>query len=98
MYSRTFDFICICILCCPLVMGLPKIDINIRCKQDLKKSVIEHRMMVDFSPPQCLELQGYVRPLLELLNGLKKGRFDKGETKANCVCLALNITLCEDMQ
>uniref|UniRef100_A0A673NI94 Circadian-associated transcriptional repressor-like n=1 Tax=Sinocyclocheilus rhinocerous TaxID=307959 RepID=A0A673NI94_9TELE len=26
----------------------------------------------------CLELQGYVRPLLELLNGLKKGRFDKG--------------------
>ncbi|RXN11695.1 circadian-associated transcriptional repressor-like protein [Labeo rohita] len=27
---------------------------------------------------KCLELQGYVRPLLELLNGLKKGRFDKG--------------------
>ncbi|CAM4697829.1 unnamed protein product [Leuciscus chuanchicus] len=27
---------------------------------------------------KCLELQGFVRPLLELLNGLKKGRFDKG--------------------
>ncbi|KAL1259058.1 hypothetical protein QQF64_009635, partial [Cirrhinus molitorella] len=27
---------------------------------------------------KCLELQGYIRPLLELLNGLKKGRFDKG--------------------
>ncbi|KAI4873989.1 hypothetical protein NFI96_032081, partial [Prochilodus magdalenae] len=26
---------------------------------------------------KCLELQGFVRPLLELLNGLKKGRFDK---------------------
>lgn len=34
--------------------------------------------IVAFSPSQCLELQGYVRPLLELLNGLKKGRFDKG--------------------
>lgn len=53
-----------------------------------------------FSPSQCLELQGYVRPLLELLNGLKKGRFDKGETKANffCVCLGLNIPLCKDIQ
>ncbi|MCJ8728342.1 hypothetical protein PDJAM_G00003410 [Pangasius djambal] len=27
---------------------------------------------------KCLELQGFIRPLLELLNGLKKGRFDKG--------------------
>uniref|UniRef100_A0A8C6TQ41 Circadian associated repressor of transcription n=1 Tax=Neogobius melanostomus TaxID=47308 RepID=A0A8C6TQ41_9GOBI len=27
---------------------------------------------------KCAELQGYVRPLLELLNGLKKGRFDRG--------------------
>ncbi|XP_056619450.1 circadian-associated transcriptional repressor-like isoform X2 [Triplophysa dalaica] len=27
---------------------------------------------------KCFELQGFVRPLLELLNGLKKGRFDKG--------------------
>ncbi|XP_030640572.1 circadian-associated transcriptional repressor [Chanos chanos] len=27
---------------------------------------------------KCSELQGFVRPLLELLNGLKKGRFDKG--------------------
>ncbi|XP_047009269.1 circadian associated repressor of transcription a [Ictalurus punctatus] len=27
---------------------------------------------------KCMELQGFVRPLLELLNGLKKGRFDKG--------------------
>uniref|UniRef100_A0A3B3ZY90 Circadian associated repressor of transcription a n=1 Tax=Periophthalmus magnuspinnatus TaxID=409849 RepID=A0A3B3ZY90_9GOBI len=27
---------------------------------------------------QCAELQGFVRPLLELLNGLKKGRFDRG--------------------
>ncbi|XP_051577469.1 circadian-associated transcriptional repressor-like [Myxocyprinus asiaticus] len=27
---------------------------------------------------KCTELQGFVRPLLELLNGLKKGRFDKG--------------------
>ncbi|XP_043117891.1 uncharacterized protein LOC122361025 [Puntigrus tetrazona] len=27
---------------------------------------------------KCLELQGYVQPLLELLIGLKKGRFDKG--------------------
>ncbi|XP_066531825.1 circadian associated repressor of transcription a isoform X2 [Hoplias malabaricus] len=27
---------------------------------------------------KCVELQGYVRPLLELLNGLKTGRFDKG--------------------
>ncbi|KPP62039.1 circadian transcriptional repressor C1orf51-like [Scleropages formosus] len=27
---------------------------------------------------KCAELQGFVRPLLELLNGLKKGRFDKG--------------------
>ncbi|KAJ8289985.1 hypothetical protein GJAV_G00007440 [Gymnothorax javanicus] len=27
---------------------------------------------------KCVELQGFVRPLLELLNGLKKGRFDRG--------------------
>ncbi|KAM9488554.1 circadian associated repressor of transcription a isoform 3-T3 [Clarias gariepinus] len=27
---------------------------------------------------KCLELHGFIRPLLELLNGLKKGRFDKG--------------------
>ncbi|KAB5586572.1 hypothetical protein PHYPO_G00003270 [Pangasianodon hypophthalmus] len=27
---------------------------------------------------KCLELQGFIHPLLELLNGLKKGRFDKG--------------------
>ncbi|XP_028836814.1 circadian-associated transcriptional repressor-like [Denticeps clupeoides] len=27
---------------------------------------------------KCSELRGFVRPLLELLNGLKKGRFDKG--------------------
>ncbi|CAL9705687.1 unnamed protein product [Knipowitschia caucasica] len=27
---------------------------------------------------KCAELQGFVRPLLELLNGLKKGRFDRG--------------------
>uniref|UniRef100_A0AAY5ESB4 Circadian associated repressor of transcription a n=1 Tax=Electrophorus electricus TaxID=8005 RepID=A0AAY5ESB4_ELEEL len=26
----------------------------------------------------CLELQGFVRPLLDLLNGLKRGRFDRG--------------------
>ncbi|XP_036446483.1 circadian-associated transcriptional repressor-like [Colossoma macropomum] len=31
-----------------------------------------------FFAQKCLELQGFVRPLLELLNGLKKGRFDKG--------------------
>lgn len=28
---------------------------------------------------QCAELQGFVRPLLELLNGLKSGRFDHGK-------------------
>lgn len=28
---------------------------------------------------QCAELQGFVRPLLELLNGLKRGRFDRGK-------------------
>ncbi|XP_062385778.1 circadian associated repressor of transcription a [Sardina pilchardus] len=27
---------------------------------------------------KCSELQGYLRPLLQLLNGLKTGRFDKG--------------------
>ncbi|XP_061677074.1 uncharacterized protein LOC133501374 [Syngnathoides biaculeatus] len=27
---------------------------------------------------KCAELQGFIRPLLELLNGLKKGRFDRG--------------------
>ncbi|XP_072530773.1 circadian associated repressor of transcription a [Salminus brasiliensis] len=27
---------------------------------------------------KCAELQGYIRPLLELLNGLKTGRFDRG--------------------
>ncbi|KAK1794806.1 hypothetical protein P4O66_010007 [Electrophorus voltai] len=27
---------------------------------------------------KCLELQGFVRPLLDLLNGLKRGRFDRG--------------------
>uniref|UniRef100_A0A3Q0RHM2 Circadian associated repressor of transcription a n=1 Tax=Amphilophus citrinellus TaxID=61819 RepID=A0A3Q0RHM2_AMPCI len=27
---------------------------------------------------QCAELQGFIRPLLELLNGLKRGRFDRG--------------------
>ncbi|XP_077455719.1 uncharacterized protein LOC144073612 [Stigmatopora argus] len=27
---------------------------------------------------KCAELQGFVRPLMELLNGLKKGRFDRG--------------------
>ncbi|XP_058502874.1 circadian-associated transcriptional repressor-like isoform X1 [Solea solea] len=27
---------------------------------------------------KCAELRGFVRPLLELLNGLKKGRFDRG--------------------
>lgn len=58
---------------------------------------------VRFSPPndlainhsspvivyQCSELQGYLRPLLELLNGLKTGRFDKGMTHASVD----NITL-----
>ncbi|XP_029360985.1 circadian-associated transcriptional repressor-like [Echeneis naucrates] len=29
---------------------------------------------------KCAELQGFVRPLLELLNGLKRGRFDRGLT------------------
>ncbi|KAK5892297.1 hypothetical protein CesoFtcFv8_012688 [Champsocephalus esox] len=29
---------------------------------------------------KCAELQGFVRPLLELLNGLKRGRFDQGLT------------------
>uniref|UniRef100_A0A3Q4G7T3 Uncharacterized LOC102790795 n=1 Tax=Neolamprologus brichardi TaxID=32507 RepID=A0A3Q4G7T3_NEOBR len=28
--------------------------------------------------PPCAELQGFIRPLLELLNGLKRGRFDRG--------------------
>lgn len=28
---------------------------------------------------QCAELQGFVKPLLELLNGLKRGRFDRGK-------------------
>uniref|UniRef100_A0A672G0D6 Circadian associated repressor of transcription n=1 Tax=Salarias fasciatus TaxID=181472 RepID=A0A672G0D6_SALFA len=27
---------------------------------------------------KCAELQGFIRPLLELLNGLKRGRFDRG--------------------
>ncbi|XP_070767933.1 uncharacterized protein [Enoplosus armatus] len=27
---------------------------------------------------KCAELQGFVRPLLELLNGLKRGRFERG--------------------
>ncbi|XP_030250593.1 circadian-associated transcriptional repressor-like [Sparus aurata] len=27
---------------------------------------------------KCAELQGFVRPLLELLNGLRRGRFDRG--------------------
>ncbi|XP_030644429.1 circadian associated repressor of transcription a [Chanos chanos] len=27
---------------------------------------------------KCAELRGYIRPLLELLNGLKMGRYDKG--------------------
>ncbi|XP_047667572.1 circadian associated repressor of transcription a [Tachysurus fulvidraco] len=27
---------------------------------------------------KCFELQGFIRPLLELLHGLKKGRFDRG--------------------
>ncbi|XP_064152611.1 circadian-associated transcriptional repressor-like isoform X2 [Anguilla rostrata] len=27
---------------------------------------------------KCVELQGFIRPLLELLSGLKKGRFDRG--------------------
>ncbi|XP_016893303.1 circadian-associated transcriptional repressor-like isoform X2 [Cynoglossus semilaevis] len=27
---------------------------------------------------KCAELQGFIRPLLELLNGLKKGRFERG--------------------
>ncbi|KAL0985208.1 hypothetical protein UPYG_G00154110 [Umbra pygmaea] len=27
---------------------------------------------------KCAELQGFIRPLLELLNGLKAGRFDRG--------------------
>ncbi|XP_031709080.1 uncharacterized protein LOC116386737 [Anarrhichthys ocellatus] len=27
---------------------------------------------------KCAELQGFVRPMLELLNGLKRGRFDRG--------------------
>ncbi|XP_069041023.1 circadian associated repressor of transcription a [Lepisosteus oculatus] len=27
---------------------------------------------------KCAELQGFVRPLLELLNGLKRGRYDRG--------------------
>ncbi|XP_037639714.1 uncharacterized protein LOC119496472 [Sebastes umbrosus] len=27
---------------------------------------------------KCAELRGFVRPLLELLNGLKRGRFDRG--------------------
>jgi len=67
---------------------LSKTDINIRCKKDLKELLIEIGI-VAFSLSQCLELQGYVQPLLELLNGLKKGRFDKGETKANFFCVRL---------
>lgn len=39
-------------------------------------------MAVNHSCPlivfQCSELQVYLRPLLELLNGLKMGRFEKG--------------------
>ncbi|GAA6072517.1 circadian associated repressor of transcription a isoform X1, partial [Tachysurus ichikawai] len=27
---------------------------------------------------KCFELQGFIRPLLELLNGLQKGRYDRG--------------------
>ncbi len=27
---------------------------------------------------QCAELHGYIKPLLELLKGLKTGRYDKG--------------------
>lgn len=33
---------------------------------------------------QCAELQGFVRPLLELLNGLKTGRFDRGKHPSFC--------------
>uniref|UniRef100_A0A8C0IR26 Circadian associated repressor of transcription n=1 Tax=Chelonoidis abingdonii TaxID=106734 RepID=A0A8C0IR26_CHEAB len=29
-------------------------------------------------PLQCRELQGFIRPLAELLNGLKKGRYEQG--------------------
>lgn len=27
---------------------------------------------------QCKELQGFIRPLTDLLNGLKMGRFERG--------------------
>lgn len=40
--------------------------------------------LLSFFLCQCAELQGFVRPLLELLNGLKKGRFDYG--KHDCLC------------
>ena len=36
-------------------------------------------LSLSLSPSQCAELQGFVRPLLELLNGLKGGRFDRGK-------------------
>lgn len=35
--------------------------------------------LIDPFSCQCAELQGFVRPLLELLNGLKTGRFDRGK-------------------
>ena len=40
---------------------------------------------------QCAELQGFVRPLLELLHGLKRGRFDRGERR---VCSCLPVCVC----
>lgn len=34
---------------------------------------------------QCKELQGFIRPLTDLLNGLKMGRFERGNHPIDCV-------------
>lgn len=36
---------------------------------------------------QCKELQGFIRPLTDLLNGLKMGRFERGNYLIICIIL-----------
>lgn len=41
---------------------------------------------------QCKELQGFIRPLTDLLNGLKMGRFERGNYLISCNYLARFIS------
>lgn len=48
----------------------------------MRNSQSSHRLCPAFL--QCKELQGFIRPLTDLLNGLKMGRFERGNYLISC--------------